>query len=161
MQIVFKAAVQTSRYHFCPFWISVHALLQLLNVFLPKKKIKKKFQKVTSRQIAKFRLLLLFWCCCSQWIYGCYCCCCPFRLSSGCPRWRLCVYLSCNMRSSGCSEPESISPRISTTDSSPLTRSLAPPTATTPPSPSPSYSHVRPQPLRCRDVNEALPHLFT
>lgn len=42
-----------------------------------------------------------------------------------------------------------------------LARSLAPPTATTPTSPSPSYSHVRPQPLRCRDVNEALPHLFT
>ena len=43
----------------------------------------------------------------------------PFRLSTGSPRWRLAWYLSCNMRRSGCSEPESIisPPVISTTDS--------------------------------------------
>lgn len=35
----------------------------------------------------------------------------------GKPKMEACVYLSCNMRSSGCTEPGSISPPISTTDS--------------------------------------------
>lgn len=55
--------------------------------------------------------LLLFW-------NLCVCMAAALSPQLGMPKMEACVYLSCNMRSSGCTEPESsISPPISTKDS--------------------------------------------
>lgn len=111
VQALVNGAFQTSRCLSFPFCSPLFPINQCVEWVSGRKKLHLGKLPIFFFFFIPAPALLLFW-------NLCVCMAAALSPQLGMPKMEACVYLSCNMRSSGCTEPESsISPPISTKDS--------------------------------------------